>query len=138
MVQMIKQPVPAQKRLAAAFYFGVASILVQTATKAIFTTFGFKQHLIVALLQMAFTSIVLFVSSRASLDFGILVEVFPLSMVSAFNIACGLMGTGGLSVPMFIALRRFTLVFSLLLEYFILRQTRYGFSVLPLHLVLRW
>ena len=47
----------------------------------------------------------------------------PLAMINVLNVIFGLIGTGGLNVPMFIALRRFTLLFTILLERFWLKKT---------------
>lgn len=38
-------------------------------------------------------------------------------------VACGRAGTAGLNVPMFIALRRFTLIFTIVLDYALFRKT---------------
>lgn len=40
----------------------------------------------------------------------------PLALINVMNVVAGLVGTGGLNVPMFIALRRFTLLFTILIE----------------------
>lgn len=91
--------------------------------QAIFTTFNFHYPLTVALLQMAFISPVTYLASKPPLTLELCRALAPLAMVNVLNVVCGLVGTGGLNVPMFIALRRFTLLFTILLERFWLKKT---------------
>jgi solute carrier family 35 protein len=72
---------------------------------------------------MAFISPVTYFAARPTLSLDLCRALAPLAMVNVLNVVCGLVGTGGLNVPMFIALRRFTLLFTILLERFWLRKT---------------
>lgn len=91
--------------------------------QAIFTSYGFHFPLTVAMLQMAFISPVSYVVARPVLSWQLLTSLAPLALVNVLNVVSGLVGTGGLNVPMFIALRRFTLVFTILLERYWLKKT---------------
>ena len=77
----------------------------------------------VAMLQMAFISPVTYLLARPTLSWQLLRGLAPLAMVNVLNVVSGLVGTGGLNVPMFIALRRFTLLFTILLERYWLKKT---------------
>lgn len=110
-------------RLAAILYFMGSSMLVQFTTKAIFTTYGFHFPMTVAMLQMAFISPVTYLLARPILSWQLLRGLAPLAIVNVLNVVSGLVGTGGLNVPMFIALRRFTLLFTILLERYWLKKT---------------
>ncbi|CAG9462528.1 unnamed protein product [Pedinophyceae sp. YPF-701] len=118
------RPAPVAAKLGAAAYYGLSSMLVQSATKALFTSYGFPSHVAMAAAQMAFTATVMYLVVRPPLSLEIAREALPVSAVYTVNILSGLVGTGGLSVPMFIALRRFTVVVSLVLEYFVYKKTR--------------
>lgn len=72
---------------------------------------------------MAFISPVTFILARPTLSLDLLRSLAPLSMINVLNVVSGLVGTGGLNVPMFIALRRFTLVFTICLERYWLKKT---------------
>lgn len=110
-------------RLLAVFYFMGSSMLVQFTTKAVFTNYGFHYPLTVALLQMAFIAPVSYAVARPQLSWALVKQLGPLATVNVLNVVCGLIGTAGLNVPMFIALRRFTLLFTILLERFWLKKS---------------
>ncbi len=110
-------------RLASILYFMGSSMLVQFTTKAIFTTYRFDFPLTVALLQMTFISVTTYTVARPELSMSLFRSLAPLAMINVLNVIFGLIGTGGLNVPMFIALRRFTLLFTILLERFWLKKT---------------
>lgn len=114
---------PPLTRLLAVLYFMSSSMLVQFTTKAVFTNFGFHYPLTVALLQMAFIAPVSYVVARPILSMSLVKQLAPLAMVNVMNVVCGLIGTAGLNVPMFIALRRFTLLFTILLERYWLKKS---------------
>ena len=91
--------------------------------QAIFTTYGFHFPITVAMLQMAFISPVTYILARPTLSWNLLKGLAPLATVNVLNVVSGLVGTGGLNVPMFIALRRFTLLFTILLERYWLKKS---------------
>ncbi|KAK2080194.1 hypothetical protein QBZ16_000047 [Prototheca wickerhamii] len=110
-------------RAATMTYFMGSSMLVQFTTKAVFTIYGFQFPLTVALLQMLCIVPVAWFVARPELSWQLARALVPLAMVNACNVVAGLVGTAGLNVPMFIALRRFTLLLTIFLERFWLRKT---------------
>jgi solute carrier family 35 len=68
------------------------------------------------LAQMLFAAPVCAQISGASFDFKLFKSLIPLGLVNGANIVSGLVGTGKLSVPMFIVLRRFTMVITIIIE----------------------
>ncbi|CAK0772874.1 hypothetical protein CVIRNUC_004008 [Coccomyxa viridis] len=93
---------------------------VQYMNKALFTLYGFTFPITVALLQMAVIAPVCYIVAKPKLEWGIARGILPLALVNVLNVVCGLMGTAGLNVPMFIALRRFTLLCTIVLERFMM------------------
>lgn len=91
--------------------------------QAIFTSYGFRYPLTVAMLQMAFISPTTYIIARPKLSLQLFRGLAPLAFVNVLNVISGLVGTGGLNVPMFIALRRFTLLFTILLERYWLKKS---------------
>lgn len=90
--------------------------------QAIFTTYGFHYPITVAMLQMAFISPVTYFLARPTFSWALFRSLAPLALVNVLNVVSGLVGTSGLNVPMFIALRRFTLLFTILLERYWLKK----------------
>eukprot|EP00884_Botryococcus_braunii_P020246 jgi/Botrbrau1/6905/Bobra.67_3s0024.1 len=109
-------------KLGAALYYGLASSAVQMTNKALFTSYLFNFPLIVASMQMLATVIVTYVAARPALHRSAAISVLPLAVINAGNCMFGLIGTAGLNVPMFIALRRFTLIFTIVLDYLLFRK----------------
>lgn len=93
-------------------------------TKAVFTSWGFKFPLIVAFLQQAVTFPVAYAVDQPPITVNLVLDKAPLAAANMLNLVTGLMGTGDISMPMFVALRRFTMVFTLILEYALYRKTR--------------
>lgn len=104
------------QRVSAAGYYAGSSILVQFMNKALFTTFQFQFPITVAMAQMLVMVPVCYLVARPRLEWGTAKTVFPLAVVNILNVVFGLIGTADLNVPMFIALRRFTLVCTIVLE----------------------
>lgn len=101
----------------------VASICVQSATKCVLTVFDFNFPLTLCLAQQLFAAPICAHVSGAKLDWHTVTSLLPLGLINATNIVAGLFGTGDLSVPMFIVLRRFTMVFTIILERLVCSQT---------------
>lgn len=109
-------------RLGAAGYFMLASTVVQLSNKSLFTAYGFQAPLLVGLLQMLIIAPVCYIVARPPMNVATARACAPLAAVNVLNLVSGLMGTGGLSVPMFIALRRFTLLCTVVLEFVMFRR----------------
>lgn len=91
-----------------------------THTQLLFSRFAFRFPVAIALLQSVCTSL----AAWATLDRPPSVRAglicLPLAIIHTANVATALVGTAGLSVPMFIALRRFTLALTMAMERVIL------------------
>lgn len=94
-----------------------------SALQAIFSSYGFHFPLTVAFLQMLFIAPVSYAIARPELSWQLARGLSPLALVNVLNVVAGLVGTQGLNVPMFIALRRFTLLITILLERFWLHKS---------------
>lgn len=122
MAPPVEQGKPGWLKLATACYYCLASMTVQFMNKALFTLYGFNYPLTVAFLQMAVIAPVCYAVARPKLEWGIARGTIPLALVNVLNVVSGLIGTGGLNVPMFIALRRFTLFCTIILERFMMQK----------------
>ncbi|KJH45858.1 putative arginine--tRNA ligase [Dictyocaulus viviparus] len=114
------------KRFSAAFFYGVTSIIVVFVNKILLTNFRFPSFLVVGFGQMVATVIVLF-SARAlhlvsfpSFDYSIPRKIMPLPLFFVVNLVSGLGGTQLINLPMFTVLRRFSILMTMVLEYYIL------------------
>ncbi|CAD7697956.1 unnamed protein product [Ostreobium quekettii] len=106
-------PHPPLLRASAAVYYAVASFSVMFVNKALFTSLGFQYPIAVAFLQMSFMAPICYLVAKPNLSWKIAAGIGPLAIVNVLNVVAGLIGTGGLNVPMFIVLRRFTLLLTL-------------------------
>ncbi|CAD7699717.1 unnamed protein product [Ostreobium quekettii] len=104
---------PPLVRASAALYYAAASFTVMFVNKALFTSLGFQYPITVAFLQMSFMSPICYLVAKPNLSWKIAAGIGPLAVVNVLNVVAGLIGTGGLNVPMFIVLRRFTLLLTL-------------------------
>ncbi|GMH34200.1 hypothetical protein BSKO_02034 [Bryopsis sp. KO-2023] len=105
-------------RLGSAFYYGAASLTVQFVIKTLITTYQFNFPMCIALSQMMFMCPVCYLVAKPGFEWKTAQSILPLAAINVMNLVSGLIGTGGLNVPMFIALRRFTLLLTVLLELF--------------------
>lgn len=94
----------------------IASILTQSATKVVLTVYDFNFPITLCLAQMMFAAPICAHISGSTFDFKLFKALLPLGLVNGSNIVAGLFGTGDLSVPMFIVLRRFTMVITIVVE----------------------
>ncbi|KAG6446958.1 UDP-sugar transporter UST74c [Manduca sexta] len=115
----------AKKVFSAAFY-ALASFMITVVNKTVLTTFAFPSYQVLGLGQMIATIVVLWVGRSAKLvqfpplDSGIARRIWPLPLIYLGNMATGLGGTKELSLPMFTALRRFSILMTMILEMLVL------------------
>ncbi|CAG9782052.1 unnamed protein product [Diatraea saccharalis] len=114
-----------KKILSAAFY-ALASFMITVVNKTVLTTYAFPSYQVLGLGQMAATILVLWSGRHLQLvqfpplDSGVARRIWPLPIIYLGNMATGLGGTKELSLPMFTALRRFSILMTMLGERFVL------------------
>jgi len=82
----------------------------------LFTRFAFRFPITIALLQSVCTALAAWATLDRPPSLRATLTCLPLATIHTANVATALVGTAGLSVPMFIALRRFTLALTMAME----------------------
>lgn len=117
------------KKIGSALFYGVTSFLLTVINKNVLSVWNFPSFMVVSVGQLTATVLILFtVRALGIISFpkftrDIPKKVFPLPFFHFGNMASGLGGTQALSLPMFTALRRFSILITMILEYKILRIT---------------
>lgn len=111
-----------------ALLYAVSSFLITIINKITLTSYKFPSYQFLGFAQMA--CIVLLLGSARlcrlikfpSFDRSIFKKIWPLPLVYFLNLVTGLGGTQNLSLPMFTVLRRFSILFTMIAEYYILSK----------------
>lgn len=128
------QTVTQLMKIGSALFYGLSSFMITVVNKTVLTTYKFPSFLVLSLGQLLASVIVLGMGKQLKVvsfpDFNsdIPKKIFPLPLIFLGNMMFGLGGTQALSLPMFAALRRFSILMTMLLEMKIL-QTRPSFAV---------
>lgn len=100
--------------------------MITVVNKTVLTTYKFPSFEVVGLGQMIATIVVLFLGKKLwiiqypDLKYNTFQKIFPLPLIYIGNMLFGLGGTKELSLPMFTALRRFSILLTMILEFYIL------------------
>ncbi|XP_055691072.1 uncharacterized protein LOC129794304 [Lutzomyia longipalpis] len=110
------------KKVGSAVFYGVASLMITVVNKSVLTSYHFPSFLVLSLGQMLAGIAVLYVAKKCRIvTFPDMTrdtprKLFPLPLLYMGNMIFGLGGTQALSLPMFAALRRFSILMTMLLE----------------------
>ncbi|XP_072006930.1 nucleotide sugar transporter SLC35D2 isoform X2 [Engystomops pustulosus] len=113
-------------RLLSALFYGVSSFLIILVNKTVLTSYRFPSSTFLGVGQMGFTILILYIGKVKGIitfpdfDREIPKRIFPLPLLYIGNHLTGLSGTQKLSLPMFTVLRKFSILFTLILEMVIL------------------
>lgn len=119
------------QKVFAALAYAVSSTLIMVINKAVFSSFGFQSFLFVALTQYITSLFVLLGQRRLKMvSFPspwlhwrqTFFDIFPLPLLFFANTVSGLGATQRLNMPLFVLLRRFSIVMTMALEAVMLRR----------------
>jgi solute carrier family 35 len=115
------------QKLGSAAFYGLSSFLITVVNKRVLTSYKFPSFLFLSLGQLVACIVVLFVGKKIrivsfpSYSTDLVKKIFPLPLIYLGNMIFGLGGTKALSLPMFAALRRFSILMTMFLEFYILK-----------------
>jgi len=111
------------ERILAALFYGASSLAVIFVNKIIMSEYNFPYFDFLAAVQFAATTLILSlliltrkIDSIPILSLSVVTEVLPISIMFLGNVLCGLGSTRSLNLPMFTALRRFSILMTMIAE----------------------
>eukprot|EP00614_Pseudopedinella_elastica_P010640 CAMPEP_0172608446 /NCGR_PEP_ID=MMETSP1068-20121228/28530_1 /TAXON_ID=35684 /ORGANISM="Pseudopedinella elastica, Strain CCMP716" /LENGTH=338 /DNA_ID=CAMNT_0013411721 /DNA_START=86 /DNA_END=1102 /DNA_ORIENTATION=+ len=124
----LKAVVDGSSRIFAAVFYAIASFGTVFVMKIVLTVHGFPSALFLGLSQFILTTVVFAVLGTlgyveiAKPSVELVLRVVPLTLIYLLNVVSGLGGTKEISLPMFTVLRRFSILFTMLLEAHVFRK----------------
>jgi len=115
-------------KLSTAVFYGVSSFMIMVVNKRVLTVYSFPSFQVLGLGQMVATVTILFLAkffevvSFPDLGRETLRKIWPLPLMYLGNMVFGLGGTQQLSLPMMTVLRRFSILMTMMGEYYILKS----------------
>ncbi|KAL1449766.1 hypothetical protein WDU94_002242 [Cyamophila willieti] len=113
-------------KLSTALFYALCSLFITIVNKSVLTSYVFPSFKVVALGQLVTTVVVLYMGKKLRLitfpnyHRNIFFELMPLPFIYLGNMVFGLGGTKELSLPMFTMLRRFSILMTMIAEYYVL------------------
>ena len=110
------------KKIGSALFYGLSSFMITVVNKTVLTSYHFPSFLFLSLGQLTASIVVLGMGKRLKLvnfpplQRNTFAKIFPLPLIFLGNMMFGLCCTKTLSLPMFAALRRFSILMTMLLE----------------------
>jgi len=114
-------------KVSTALFYGVASFMIMVVNKRVLTVYSFPSFQVLGLGQMVATVTILYLAKFFQLvsfpDLGrdTLKKIWPLPLMYLGNMVFGLGGTQQLSLPMMTVLRRFSILMTMVGEFYILK-----------------
>lgn len=113
-------------KICTALFYATSSTIIILLNKIILSSYQFHSFYFLGATQFLITSLILIILSLfkvidiPSLTLNIMRDILPIFLLFFGNVMCGLGGTQSLNLPMFTVLRRFSILMSMIGEYFIL------------------
>jgi solute carrier family 35 len=123
----VKEESSGFQKISSAVFYWLSSFLITVVNKRVLTSYRFPSFLFLSLGQLIACIVVLFAGKRLRVvsfppySNDLVKEIFPLPLIYLGNMVFGLGGTQALSLPMFAALRRLTILMTMFLEFYILK-----------------
>ena len=117
---------PMYHKVLAALFYGGCSFLIIVVNKFVLTSYHFPSYQVLGIGQMVATVVVLFILKQLQIinfpdiSSDIPQKIWPLPLIFLGNLIFGLGGTQKLNLPMFTVLRRFSILFTMIAEYYVL------------------
>jgi len=115
------------KKIFAAMFYGISSFLIMVVNKTVLTHYQFPSFQVLGLGQMVATVIILGTGkmvgavSFPELSLETFRKIWPLPVMYLGNMVFGLGGTQNLSLPMLTVLRRFSILMTMIGEFYVLK-----------------
>ncbi|KAM8865173.1 nucleotide sugar transporter SLC35D2 [Synchiropus picturatus] len=116
-------------KLLSAIFYAASSLLMTVMNKTVLTSFRFPSYMCLGVGQMVTTLLVLYAAKLTNrIHFqdcskDVVLKIFPLPLLYVGNHITGLASTKKLSLPMFTVLRKFTILMTMVMEFYVLRKT---------------